>query len=161
MAGVKGQGRRPEPTGLKELKGGRNVNHDEPKFPDGPMPAPSDLSPGARAVWERLAPDMIAAGVLKPNDGDEFAIVCDSIDRNDQARQAMDRDGMVIEHQVFDRNGKPSGVRVQISPWWKVWKETADTLLRYGSRFGMSPSDRAALKVDRPDDPNQAARLLS
>jgi P27 family predicted phage terminase small subunit len=162
--GGPGSGRRPAPTAQKKLQGVKRkdrLNENEPKVPDGPVVAPSDITEGARAVWERLAPDLHVAGVLKPADIDEFAIFCDAVDRNDQARHGLDANGMVVEEPVFNKAGDHTGSKLVVSPWWRLWKESADTVGRYGARFGLSPSDRAALKVERPDAPNEAARLLS
>jgi phage terminase small subunit len=79
---------------------------------------------------------------------DEFAAFCDAVDRRDRSADHLDRDGEVIETPVYNRHGERSGERTVLSPWWQVWKGANDAMLRFGGRFGLSPSDRAALKVD-------------
>jgi phage terminase small subunit len=53
----------------------------------------------------------------------------------------------VIEAPVYNRHGDRTGERIVLSPWWQVWKGANEAMLRFGGRFGLSPSDRAALKV--------------
>lgn len=162
--GGPGSGRRPAPTPVKKLKGERKdrLNADEPVPGVGDVQPPTNLSAGAKAVWARLAPDLMAKDVLTPWDVDAFAIMCDSIDRSDTAREHLDADGAVTEHPVFNRNGEKTGVRILANPWWKVWKDAAEVAAKYGSRFGWTPSDRANLKVGHHDEPDTpGADLLS
>jgi P27 family predicted phage terminase small subunit len=146
---------------LKALRGDKNAGKGEPVPAAGDVRCPTNLSPGARDVWKRLAPDLIAKGVLTPWDVDEFAAFCRAVDLNDQAQEHIDSEGAVVEAAVFDRNGKPTGFRLQVSPWWQVWQGTADKVLRFGSRFGLSPSDRAQLKVGDGRNQDPAERFLS
>lgn len=140
------RGRKRKPSALTALSGGK-PSADEPIPSAGEVLAPTDLSLGAREVWDRLAPDLIAKGVLTPWDVDEFAALCDAVERHDRSRHHLDLDGEVVESPVFDRNGKQTGVRQQLSPWWQVWKGANEVILRYGARFGLSPAERAHLKV--------------
>lgn len=162
--GGPGSGRRPAPTADKKLKGEKRrdrINDDEPVPSVGDVSPPSDLSPEAKAVWGRLAPDMVRRGVLTPWDVDAFAIFCDAVDRSDTARRHLDAEGAVTEQPVFDRNGKETGHRVLQNPWWRVWKDAAEVCARYGARFGWTPSDRAGLKVGDREQETPGADLLS
>lgn len=162
--GGQGSGRRPAPTKVKELKGEKRAdrrNNAEPVPGVGDISPPSNLSAGAGAVWDRLAPDLTAQGVLTPWDVDAFAILCDAIDRSDTAREHLDAEGAVTEQPVFNRNGEKTGVRVLANPWWKVYKEAADLAAKYGCRFGWTPSDRASLKVGHDEPTAPGADLLS
>jgi len=138
-------GRLPKPAALKALAGEAVPTGPAPAA--GPVECPTNLSVGGRAVWERLAPDLIAKHVLTAWDVDEFAAFCDAVDRRDRSAEHMDRDGEVIDAPVFNRNGEKTGDRSQLSPWWQVWKGANEAMIRFGGRFGLSPSDRAALKV--------------
>lgn len=135
------------PTALKVLTGAKGIGDGEPVPATGEVVCPSNLTADAQAVWARLAPDLIAKHVLTPWDVDEFAAFCDAVARRDQASDKLDTEGHVVEVEVFDRNGKPTGKRVQLSPWWQIWKGTNEVVLRIGGRFGLTPSDRAGLKV--------------
>lgn len=162
--GGQGSGRRPAPSKVKDLKGERRKdrrNDNEPVPGVGDIVPPTNLSAGSAAVWDRLAPDLIAKGVLTPWDVDSFAILCDAIDRSDTAREHLDAEGAVTEQPVFNRNGEKTGVRVLANPWWKVYKEAADLAAKYGCRFGWTPSDRASLKVGQSEPEAPGADLLS
>lgn len=158
-------GRPPKPTAVKKLRGERKdrINNDEP-IPSGPAACPTNLSEGAQAVWKRLAPDLVAKGVLTAWDVDEFAAFCDAVDRRDRAAEHLDTEGEVIESPVFDRNGVRTGERIVLSPWWQVWKGASEAMVRFGGRFGLSPADRAQLKVGGASgskNPSDPARLLT
>ncbi len=156
------RGPRPQPTELKVLHGARRdrINTAEPQPAAGEVVAP-ELSAAAREVWDRLAPDLEAKGVLTPWDADEFAGFCDAVARRDEAARQLDKHGEVIRAPVFDRNGKPTGQRIVTSPWLSVWKAATDAVLRYGSRFGLSPSDRSQIKTSVPIDLGGVERFFS
>ena len=73
----------------------------------------------------------------------------------------LDKHGEVIRAPVFDRNGKPTGQRIVTSPWLSVWKAATDAVLRYGARFGLSPSDRSQIKTSVPADLGGVERFFS
>ena len=63
------RGRKPLPTALKVLegdrgKGRRPLNTDEPTPPQVNVECPDWLMPEAQQEWQRLAPSLIAMGVL-------------------------------------------------------------------------------------------------
>ena len=67
------RGRKPLPTALKELegdrgKGRRPLNKDEPTPPQDNVKCPAWLMPEAKKEWKRLAPSLIAMGVLTEHD---------------------------------------------------------------------------------------------
>ena len=160
--GRAGQGRPSKPTALKLLHGDRKdrVNTREP-VPVGEVVAPATLSKGAREVWNRLAPDLIAKQVLTAWDVDDFAAFCDAADRRRRSAVALDKAGEVVEVPVLNRDGEEVGTRWVTSPWWQIWKGANEAMLRFGARFGLSPSDRASLKVGGDEPRSDKGRLLS
>lgn len=143
------RGPKKTPTALKVLGGQKDAGTKEPIPDAGAVQMPTNLSDGAAAVWTRLAPDLIKKGVLTPWDVDEFAAFCDAVERRDRAAAELDEEGEVVSAPVFDRNGKQTGERRQLNPWWQVWKGANEGILRFGARFGLSPSDRADLNIPR------------
>lgn len=139
-------GRPPKPTHLKVLDGDRpdRINTSEPVPAQSDVVPPFDLSDDARAVWDRIAPDRIAKGVLTPWDVDAFAEFCEALvilrDKRSSARREAEP-------------GAPSPMSE-----YKAAIAVASTL---GGRFGWTPSDRAKLTTDSADDPKGAERLLS
>lgn len=139
-------GRPPKPTHLKVLHGDRpdRINDAEPLPAKVDVQPPFPLSKAASEVWERLAPDRIAKGVLTPWDADAFAEFCEALVILRSRRKAA------------NRKPEPGGV----SPMAE-YKAAVSIVSALGSRFGWTPSDRAKLTTDKADDPKGAERLLS
>lgn len=157
------RGPKPKPTNLRVLHGDKKsrINKNEPIPSDAEVRIPGHLSDGATAVWDRLAPELVERGVLTTWDVDEFAAFCDAADRTERSRRTLDAQGEVTEQAVFDRNGKQTGYRVAQNPWFQIWKTSNELMQKFGARFGLSPSERSQIKVERPGNGKSAARLLS
>lgn len=152
--GVAGRGRPSKPTVLKLLDGDRSdrVNTSEPKPGDGAVVATEELYGGALEVWTRLAPDLIAKGVLTAWDVDAFTTYCKLIATYREASRQLDENGLTAQ-------GAAGGVIK--SPFWQIMRDAVDGQIRLGARFGLTPSDRAQLKIGQDSDPRGAERLLS
>ena len=78
------RGRKPKPTGMKELEGNpgkRKLNTKEPK-PDKKAPScPKWLEPEARKEWKRLSRKMEQMGILTEVDMAAFAGYCQAYAR--------------------------------------------------------------------------------
>jgi len=78
------RGRKPKPTALKLLEGTRadRVNQDEPVLPPATIELPEEFEGDrqgtryAREQWERLAPMLLACGVLTVGDRPALALLC-------------------------------------------------------------------------------------
>lgn len=150
------QGGHKKPRSLAVVDGDREdrINFDEPIPADDEVRAPSSLSDEARQIWDRLAPDLTTRKVLTPWDADAFATFCDATARHRRAATHLDSEGEVIDGH--------RGV-LSKSPWFQIWRDTADVMVKYGARFGLTPSDRTQLSVggDEGDDIKSPARFLS
>lgn len=150
------------PSNLRLLRGDKSAAKSKEPVPSaGSVKPPVKLSEGARRKWNRLAPDLIDKGLLTPWDVDQFSIVCEALETWRIAIRELRSDGEVISEPVFSRNGDLVGHRQKRSPWADVRKKAEDTVHRYGARFGMNPSDRQDLEVDRGEEENDSERLLS
>jgi P27 family predicted phage terminase small subunit len=136
--GSGGHNRRP--SHLKALEGCREdrINRDEPIPAESVVMPPVDLPEDAAAIWFRLAPDLIAKRVLTSWDVDEFANGCRT-----QAllNKALDE----AEASPLIRPG--SGENMVLNPAIRAVTTLEATLRSIWSRFGLTPGDRAALKV--------------
>jgi phage terminase small subunit len=159
---------RTQPTALKLVKGERKdrVNKSEP------TPASLEVVPPARVVanaaamaeWQRLAPDLVEKGVLAFWHVELFADYCVAVALVAEAEEHLAVEGYVVEAPVFDRNGKPTGVRMVRSEWDRVRQDALSVKERRGSKFGLTPSDAASIKwPDRggADGGKTPARLMS
>lgn len=141
-------GRPAKPTHLKLLAGDdkknpQRVNRKEPVPADEPVAPPWELTEEGRVVWDRMAPDRIAKGVLTAWDTDAFAFLCESV--------ALAQSKL----RGADREPKPGAA----SPMAE-FRAAMAVVSSLGSRFGWTPSDRSKLVVGEADrDPKE--RLLS
>ena len=139
-----------KPTQLRILHGDRKdrINHDEPSPPEQAVTCPEFLSDAAKQIWERLAPGLAARRVLTPWDADAFAVLYESL-----ATALVNGSALLVQ-------GATGLVR---NPALMVQAEAERAFLTYGARFGLTPSDRQALKTEVAGDGKAtgAERLLS
>ncbi|MEU2450067.1 phage terminase small subunit P27 family [Streptomyces sp. NPDC012765] len=157
------RGPAPKPTALRVLHGDRadRINRDEPRPSELGIEAPDWLSDPALEVWETLAGDLVDKGVLTAWDVEAFANWCDAVARRRDAAGHVAEEGAVTEQPVFNKNGEQTGVRLAKSAWLLALDAADAQVQRYGARFGLTPSDRAQLKIGGQDNPAGAERLLS
>jgi phage terminase small subunit len=75
------RGQRPKPVALRLLNGNagkRPINSGEPDTGPVDIRVPDCLSDGARSHWQRLAPMLANAGVLKASDHDLLVTYCET-----------------------------------------------------------------------------------
>lgn len=151
-----GKGFAPRPNHLKALEGCREdrINRDEPVPSEGAVVPPVALSEDAQKVWDRLAPDLIKKKVLTSWDVDLFVAFCNATAMYYRAMAEMNG------KEKLDTTGSRN--QAAIDPAFRVL-EKADAMMRAtGQKFGLTPGDRAALKVgDDGGRRSGAARLLS
>jgi len=141
--GKRGPGK--EPTKLRLLKGNpgkRALPRNEPEPP--PLPTinpPEYLSQAGRVVWERNAPVLIALNILTQADADTFATLCEALAEHHEATKKIEDEGFTT------RSDKGNLLQ---SPWVGIRHRAADVIAKYASRFGMTPSDRVALAIEKP-----------
>lgn len=149
------RGPAPKPTGLRVLHGDREdrINRNEPLPSEQAIVPPRALDGYAQSVWDRLAPDLIAKRVLTAWDVDQFATFCEAASTYKEAREHLTAEGLTAR-------GAAGGVIK--SPYWQIMRDAADIMTKVGGRFGLTPSDRSSLTIERPTDEGRgAARFLS
>jgi P27 family predicted phage terminase small subunit len=148
-------GRPPKPAALKALAGnpGQRPIKPEPEPTKGAPRAPHDLKGEALAEWGRIVPELDALGLLAKVDRAYLVAYCESWASFDQARQEVAERGALVTGR--------DGYLVK-NPAAQIMKDAADMMLKFGSRFGLSPVDRARLTVDKPEeDSGPGAAILS
>lgn len=159
------RGPRTAPTALKMVKGERKdrINNSEPTPTSGEVGPPEWLDDEALEVWNTYAPDLEFKKVLTAWDVEEFATWCSWASTHRQAVRDIRRLGELIETPVVIR-GEKVGDKIERNPACITRREASDQMLRYGARFGLTPSDRTAIKVGGPtkETPGKSkARLLT
>jgi P27 family predicted phage terminase small subunit len=134
-------GRPAKPTNLKILHGDRKdrINTHEPKPATREVVCPDWLSDHGRETWDRLAPDLIAKGVLTFWDVDRFADFCWARALSKEAMDEVERRGLIVTGD--------KGVQVK-NPAIQVVRDAFREMATIAARFGLTPSDRARLSVD-------------
>ena len=132
-----------KPTTLKLLQGTfrkDRASAREPR-PSGEPTCPTFLSPAAKAVWRRVAPELISLGVAKAVDQDVLGAYCSAVADFHAADAIIQRDGLVCE------GAKGGTVR---HPATIIKAAAAELIRRLGAEFGMTPASRSRVNADPP-----------
>jgi P27 family predicted phage terminase small subunit len=147
------RGRKPKPTALKLVTGnpgGRKLNKNEPK-PASVIPDPQASLVGvALEEWKRVTVELSAIGMLSKIDGPALAAYCHAYERWVKAEGMIRELGEVIE--------TTQGNLIQ-SPWVGIANKAMLIMHRFMSEFGMTPSSRSRLSVDKGVGDNRFARI--
>jgi len=125
------------PTALYGVDGGKR-RPDEPVPSSTALKMPRGMSPRAQAQYKLLAPDLEAKGVLTAWDLPLFQLLCETYETAEIAYKA------ILEHGPLIRG---RGGELVKNPALQVRKDAIEQIRRLGGQFGLSPSDRASLKV--------------
>lgn len=124
------------------------INDQQPN-PGGRATPPRWLSSAARRQWKRLAPTLETCGLLTSADETAFASYCDAVANYIAATRDVERKGTIYE----------SVHGPAVAPWVKAQAIYLEKMIKLGQRFGLTPSDRTAIKVSRPAEGKWASLL--
>lgn len=148
------RGRKPVPTATKQLRGnpGKRALNDREAQPRRVLPrAPQHLDPEAKARWRSLARELYDAGLLTALDRDALAIYCQVWARWVRAEQMLTKTSDVIK--------TTNGNLIQ-NPYLGVANRAIEQLHRMEAEFGMTPSSRARIRVDKPEKEDEFSQFL-
>ena len=143
------RGRKQKPTALKKLQGNpgkRKLNNAEPRLPPDLPDAPQHLNKAAHQEWQRVAQELFRIGILTQIDRAALAAYCQAYGRWVEAEEKVKRTGEVLQAE--------SGGFYQ-NPYLSIAHRMMELMVKFGSEFGLTPSSRARLKVDKPPDMEQ------
>jgi P27 family predicted phage terminase small subunit len=151
------KGRKPKPHHLKLIEGNPGKRKLEPpvKTPPSKPRRPSDLSPDAVTVWNRIVPRLDDLGVLAKIDAEMLALYCEHYARWREAADYSARGVLVASRHQDDPARK--------NPALQVMRDNAKILVQLSSLFGLTPVDRIRLHAGTtdPDAATALARILS
>jgi P27 family predicted phage terminase small subunit len=158
------RGRRPLPSTIKNLRGRpgkRAVNENEPEVQAGDPEMPAGLSDAAKQEWDAMVPHLRTMGVLTPVDRAALAAYCYAFDIWMLANEEVKKFGVLIKHPVMGRKGTPEENEViafitKKNPAVAIANEALKTKKSFLVEFGMTPSSRSKLHVDKPKPPDPA-----
>lgn len=135
------RGPSPAPTRLKVVRGDQEsrINRNEPLPSDMSTIRPPEFLDGvALEVWNYYEKDLIDKGCLTAWDVDTFAIYCNAVAIWREADILLRQNGLIAQ-------GAAGGVIK--SPYHQIKRDCDQTIAKFSSRFGLTPGDRADLKV--------------
>lgn len=145
----------PTPSRLTELKGNpskKKLTGSEPEPARGAPRPPADLKGEALAEWGRIVPELDRLGLLTKVDRAYLVAYCEAWSAFNSAREALAEYGPLVA-------GRDGGLVK--NPAAQVMRDAADMMLKFGSRFGLSPSDRTRLSVPSAAEDGPDAQVLS
>ena len=104
------------------------------------------------AEWGRIVPELDRLGLLTKVDRAYLVAYCEAWATFNAAREAMAEYGPLVA-------GRDGGLVK--NPAAQVMRDAADLMLKFGSRFGLSPSDRTRLSVPSESEDGPDAQVLS
>jgi len=142
----------PKPVKLKALRGEKGANEMRDLSIDSVerdrvIDPPPHLKNEAFAEWCRVAGPLYDIGVLTPMDRTYLTVYCESLGVYHDAMRDVDTYGITVK-------GANGGLVK--NPAYQVARDASDSMLKYGSRFGLSPADRARLQLPEAESVNPA-----
>jgi P27 family predicted phage terminase small subunit len=108
-----------------------------------PPPPPPELKGEARKEWVRITTLLAAKRVLSEEDKAALTIYSTSWAMYREAQARIEEDGSVVM--------SATGVPIR-NPYLSVLKQAWDRIRPLLSEFGLTPTARARLKVEEPED---------
>ena len=110
--------------------------------PLGDVDPPSYLDLDAVAIWHRLAPSLAERGVLTAWDVDTFAVFVSAVAHHARAVKVINERGILVKQ-------RSSHVK---NPALQIARDSAGTIASFAARFGLTPADRAKLRLESAED---------
>jgi P27 family predicted phage terminase small subunit len=168
------RGRKPEPTNLHILKGTyRAERHSQSaealsSSDDSLLKPPSWLKADAKKEWRNESKEAIKAGILTHSDRSAFADLCILQARVKRAYEDMHKFSESIRKKAEAKGGvwefdmlmppTQTGYFSQ-NPFIPIYNKALTELNKMRAEFGMTPSSRTRIKVDKASDDNPFAAL--
>lgn len=158
--GGQGSGRRPKPTLLAVIDGGkrshRAVKPEEEARPERRMPEPPPeilAIPEALAEWKRAGPILYRLGLISELDRSVFTSYCIAYARHMSAVRVLT--SLVEKDARRHRKNRTGGLLVKGStnnlvqnPAVRIEREAGRDVLRFAEQLGLTPSARSKIKAD-------------
>lgn len=140
------KGRKPIPSNIHLLQGGRNKTHrskkhraDEPRPEAKIPPCPRHLDKTARKEWRRMGKLLSAVRVLTELDMAILASYCQAYSTWAQATEKVQEQGMVFRAKT----GAPL-----VSPYLPIVNKANEQMVRALIELGATPSSRSRVKAE-------------
>lgn len=148
------RGRKPKPTEQKKLEGnpGKRALNDQEPQPDVAIPeCPPHLEGEARKEYQRITAELVKLKILSEVDRAALVAYCQAWGDYVQATKEIKKEGEVL----YSDKGN-----AYINPWKNIQTSAMDRMLRFSAEFGMTPSSRTRIKVEKPTEEDKMAGYL-
>ena len=143
------RGPAPKATNMRILEGNpsrRPFNDEEPQ-PDPGAKCPYWVTTGAREIWEEIAPILEGCGVLTEADSVMFAAWCDAVANYKAVSIEIENSALSLAN-----SDDPVYAEKQVKCLIASQRNFAELMVKFGTKFGLSPGDRSAIKVSKPKE---------
>ena len=144
------KGRPRKPTGIHVVDGtyrGDRANPDEPNYETEIPSCPSQLSPGAKSIWFRVAPELEEKGLIAKINRETLAAYCSNADRFLKAELKIRTEGEVVETTFGPKK----------NPWVDISLKCGAEMRKFAEQFGLTPSSQGKVHAD-PKEPKEPAK---
>lgn len=148
------RGRKPKPTETKKLEGnpGKRALNDQEPQPDVAIPeCPPHLEGEARKEYKRVTQELVKLKILAEVDRAALVAYCQAWSDYVQATKQVKKEGEVL----YSDKGN-----AYLNPWKNIQTSALDRMLRYSTEFGMTPSSRSRIKIEKPNEEDEMAKYL-
>lgn len=150
---------------------GSDSAHKRQARPKQPLPGlgagrpkrPADLKGEARAEWNRLVPELEAAGLLCKVDRAALVELCRSWADLVDARQILAAEGTVVETPIQSARGEVIGDRVSRHPAVMVLNDAFKRWSTLAKEYGLTAAGRLRMKLgggDAGEGEDELLRIL-
>lgn len=143
------RGPKPKPVKLKLLAGNpgkRPATNARPaSIRRGRPERPPELMGEAAAEWDRIVPDLDAAGLLALVDRAALAAYCLAWAELIAATQMLDEDGRIVDEPMQNARGEIIGTRKKAHPANRLQRDAFARVKTYIVEFGLTPAARGRL----------------
>lgn len=153
------RGKQTKPTALKLVTGNagrRPINKDEPKPVHGIPDCPSYIPNVAKALWRELAPLLFNMGVLTEADRRALEMVCATYAEYRKADDDVKKNGI-----TYSTTSMSGDVIIKANPAVNMRSDAAKRYLVLIKEFGLTPSSRAGVKVEKKDNSDPLQDFLN
>lgn len=138
------KGRKPKPTHLKLVTGNpgkRALPQNEPKPTRERPNKPADMNGTASKIWDIVAEECFAMGVLTTADGPALRMLCEAWARFFEARRQINQFGSM----TYETEGV-AGMQIKLHPAVGIQERAERTIRSWFSEFGLTPAARSRVE---------------
>ena len=155
------RGRKPIPTALHELNGSYDKDpqrrrQNEPVAPPEAPALPDSLDEYGKCEWYYLTELLAEMNLLSRADKAAIEIYCQTFS---EWRKAVD---VCNQHGAWTTfHDKDGNIQTRRNEFDKIRERSAECLRRWLVEFGLTPSSRARVQVNKPDEGDELDRFFS